>query len=57
MTTTKKRSERDDFLMNYTIRKDCERRREERDELQKKVSGYVSNEKPETVPASCGKKQ
>jgi len=50
MTTTKKRSERDDFLLNYTIRKDGERRRAERDELQKKATGHANNEKPETAP-------
>ena len=57
MTTTKKRSERDDFLLNYTIRKDCERRRAERDELQKKASAYGNNEKPETAPQRAVKNQ
>jgi len=51
----RKRSERDDFLLNYTIRKDCERRRAERDELQKKASAYGNNEKPETAPSPAVK--
>ena len=50
MTVTQtKRSERDDFLMNHTIRKDCERRLKEREETQKHASVYVSNEKSETT--------
>ena len=54
MTTMKKtRSERDSFMTDYLIRKESERRLRERDELQKKASGYGNNEKPETVPSSA----
>jgi len=48
MPTTKKRSERENFLLYHTIRKDCERRRAEREEAQKQASVYTGNEKPET---------
>ena len=53
MTMVKRaRSEREDFIMNYTIRKDCEQRLKEREEAQKKASACVNHETlaPPTLP-------
>ena len=53
--TTNKRSERENFLLYYTIRKDCERRRAEREEAQKQASACAGSEKPETEPTPPAK--
>jgi len=55
MPTTNKRSERENFLLNYMIRKDCERRIKEREEAQKQASVYTGNEKPNTGPTPPAK--
>jgi len=49
MTTTKKRSERDDFLMNHTISKDIERRIKEREESRKKTAVCLQSERPQAA--------
>jgi len=53
--TLKKRSERENFLLYHTIRKDCERRIKEREEAQKQASVYTSSEKLNTGPTPPAK--